>query len=182
MRVWKLTLSIPIGLSVYNFVLSDLSLQSTSTEESLLLLETLQGVGVGGDPTEQYPVLEQCAEELDHRVVKVRCPGEEVVVSRKIETFSYSYKYPSDCLILRRLSSGFKEDNRRTHISRRTKFRKINGIRTKVILTDQPNAVIDYIPNNLDLDDLSSPHGDGHVGFSGPTVNECDYRGGRESK
>ena len=72
--------------------------------------------------------------------------------------WQYAYRYPINCLFFKRLTSGFKEDNRSTLVSKRIKLVNYNDELVKSILTNQKNPVAEYIPNNAPfLQILSTP-------------------------
>ena len=75
----------------------------------------------------------------------------ELLESLVDEPWTYAYKYPTNCLFLRRIKSLQITDNKSTHISKQT------GIWTnkKAIFTDQKEAVAECIPKSLPLDVLS---------------------------
>lgn len=66
--------------------------------------------------------------------------------------WGYSYRYPDDCAFLRRIVSRSIKDHRYSHIAKQV--RTING--EKVILTNEQNAVADYIEKDIDPSLLSA--------------------------
>ena len=69
--------------------------------------------------------------------------------------WKYSYKYPSNCSFLRRIQSTVLKDNRTTQIPRRVAV--LNNV--KVILTNQEDAIGEYIPSDLNLSILTASAG-----------------------
>lgn len=67
----------------------------------------------------------------------------------------YAYKYPSNCAFFRRINSTARVDCRTTHIPKRVGL--YNG--SKVIFTDEINAVAEIIPTDLSLTVLSATAG-----------------------
>lgn len=51
--------------------------------------------------------------------------------------WGYSYAYPSDCLMFRKIQSGLRNDSRQTRVS----YREAQKADQKVIFTDMPNAI-----------------------------------------
>lgn len=69
--------------------------------------------------------------------------------------WGYAYKYPSDCAFLRRIQSCAEIDDRYTHIPKRVAM--IGS--QKVILTNQEDAVAEYISNVVSIASLSATAG-----------------------
>lgn len=67
----------------------------------------------------------------------------------------YTYKYPTDCAFLRRIQSYVLKDRRSTQIPKRV---AVAGGQ-KVIYTNEPQAVIEYISTDVPLAALSSNAG-----------------------
>lgn len=65
--------------------------------------------------------------------------------------FTYAYKYPSNCVFLRRLENGVRVDRRSTHITKRVGMYEGQ----KAIFTDQFQAVAECIPKDIPLDALN---------------------------
>lgn len=65
--------------------------------------------------------------------------------------FKCVYRYPTDCVFLRRIVSGCATDNRYSHIAKRTGM--YNG--QKCIFTNHENAELEYISNDILLSELS---------------------------
>jgi hypothetical protein len=63
-----------------------------------------------------------------------------LVALNPTDEWSYSYQYPSDCVMFRRIQSGTRLDSRQTRIP----CEIVRGPAGKLILTDQANAVADY--------------------------------------
>lgn len=61
--------------------------------------------------------------------------------------WAYVYKYPNNCIFLRRIQSNVKTDTRRTHIA------KITGVYQgqKAIFTNEYQAIIECIPKDVPL-------------------------------
>lgn len=75
----------------------------------------------------------------------------ELLATLTNEPWDYVYKYPANCVFMRRIKSLQRTDNKTTHISKKT------GIYSseKAIYTDEKSAVIDYIPKDIPLSTLS---------------------------
>lgn len=71
------------------------------------------------------------------------------------ELWSFAYTYPSNFAIFRKIHSGYHKDNRATHIPKAVEI--YDG--QKAILTNEANAVADFIPNNVSLSLLSASAG-----------------------
>lgn len=56
------------------------------------------------------------------------------------EEWNYSYRYPSNCLMIRKLQSGIRNDTRQSRVPYRVS-RDTSGL---LILTDEQNAIIEY--------------------------------------
>ena len=65
--------------------------------------------------------------------------------------WDYVYKYPSNCIFLRRIKSSAVTDNKSTHISKRVA--QYEG--QKAIFTNEYQAVAECIPKDLSLESLS---------------------------
>lgn len=59
------------------------------------------------------------------------------------DEWDYSYRYPSDCIYIRRIKSGIRDDNQDSRIP----YKIISDDIGKIIYTDQPDAVIEYTYN-----------------------------------
>lgn len=79
----------------------------------------------------------------------------ELVEEDPTDHWLYSYAYPTDCAVLRRLQSQVLTDTETTHVDKQ--IRIIDG--EKVILTNQAEAVIEYISTEVDLQHLSAAAG-----------------------
>lgn len=75
----------------------------------------------------------------------------ELLANLTDEPWDFVYKYPTNCVFLRRIKSLQITDNRRTHISKRTGL--FEG--QKAIFTNQENAVGECIPKDVPLSALS---------------------------
>lgn len=69
--------------------------------------------------------------------------------------WEYAYKYPSDCAFLRRIQSCAIIDDRYTHIPKRTAMIAAQ----KVILTNEHQAVAEYISSAVSISSLSATAG-----------------------
>lgn len=69
----------------------------------------------------------------------------ELITADPNKLWKYAYKYPTDCAFFRRLQSCVRKDVRSTQIAKRVSI--LNG--QKVIFTDEHQALIEYIPNNI---------------------------------
>jgi len=54
--------------------------------------------------------------------------------------WQYSYQYPSDCLMARRILSGIRNDDRQSQVP----YRLVNNGNTPIIYTDQEDAELEY--------------------------------------
>lgn len=72
-----------------------------------------------------------------------------------ITLWDYAYTYPSDCVHFRRIQSEVVTDNRYTHIKKRTQI--YGGV--KVILSNEIDAIAEYITNEVPLSSLNSHAG-----------------------
>jgi hypothetical protein len=75
-----------------------------------------------------------------------------LVTTTPTEEWGYSYRYPTDCLEVRRILSGIRNDTQRTRIP----FKIISDSAGKLIYTDEAEAKIEYTRNISDID-LFSP-------------------------
>lgn len=66
--------------------------------------------------------------------------------------WKYVYKYPSKCAFFRRIKSCVTTDNRSTKIPKLVRL--YNG--EKAIFTNEQNAIAEYIPDDIDLTQLSA--------------------------
>lgn len=57
-----------------------------------------------------------------------------------------SYTYPSDCLFFRRVLSAYRQDTKQTEVP----YRIIRGASSRVIYTDESNAVAEYTVDETD--------------------------------
>lgn len=64
----------------------------------------------------------------------------------------YAYKYPNDCVFLRRIRSQYVTDDTETFIDK--KIEMMDG--EKVILTNEQYAIAEYIPNNIIPENLTA--------------------------
>lgn len=75
------------------------------------------------------------------------------LISEKPNTFwDYCYKYPTDCAFLRRIVSELVTDDTESFIDK--KIQILDG--EKVILTNEPQAYIEYIPNTITAEHLTA--------------------------
>ena len=72
-------------------------------------------------------------------------------LSSTTNPWNYVYKYPNDCVFLRRLDSGQVVDNRSTHLPKRTGIYEGE----KAIFTNEESAVGECIPKSVPLSALS---------------------------
>lgn len=61
--------------------------------------------------------------------------------------WTYVYKYPANCIFLRRLVSGFETDNKNTHLSKKVGI----YLGQKAIFTNESQAIGECVPKNLPL-------------------------------
>lgn len=69
------------------------------------------------------------------------------------DEWDYSYRYPSDCLKIRRIMSGARQDSMASRIA----YRIASDATGRIILTDEPEASIEYTvepPDTSMFDDL----------------------------
>lgn len=93
---------------------------------------------------------ESTLQDLDLDSLSVHIPL-ELLAEDEYGPFKYIYKYPNNCIFLRRLKSGFETDNKTTHLAKKTGI--YNG--QKVIYTNEYQAVGECIPKNVPLVSLS---------------------------
>jgi hypothetical protein len=79
----------------------------------------------------------------------------ELIETDPTEHWLYSYKYPSNCALFRRIQSSSLIDSRNTHIPKRVAIR--DG--QKVIFTNQEEAIGEFIATDLPLTALSADAG-----------------------
>ena len=79
----------------------------------------------------------------------------ELIETDPNSLWKYSYKYPTDCSLFRRIQTTSLKDTRSTQIPRR--IAENNG--KKVIFTDAQDAVGEYISHNCSLGNLSASAG-----------------------
>lgn len=102
-----------------------------------------------------YPVaLAQTLQDLDLDSTSERS-ALELIVEEPNDEWLYAYKYPTKCVFLRRIVSGYRKDNRGTSIPKLTGT--LNGV--KVIYTNEPNAIAEYIHSDLNLNSLNPSAG-----------------------
>lgn len=66
------------------------------------------------------------------------------------DNYAYAYQYPTDCLAARRILSGIRNDNRQTRVH----FKVVRQNGSKILLTDQEDAVLEYTSFVEDVDDF----------------------------
>jgi hypothetical protein len=71
-----------------------------------------------------------------------------LVESNPTEEWTYSYRYPADCLKLRRIFSGLRNDTRQSRVP----YKIVRDSVGKLIYTDQINACMEY---TIDEEDAS---------------------------
>lgn len=76
----------------------------------------------------------------------------ELVTLDPNKFWKYAYKYPTDCKFLRRIVSCYVTDDEYTNIDRKIEI--MDG--QKVILTNQQEAMIEYISSNVPMASLSA--------------------------
>lgn len=79
----------------------------------------------------------------------------ELITLNPNDLWTFAYKYPSNCAFLRRIQSAVLKDNRTTQVPRRV---GLYGTQ-KAIYTNQENAIVEYIPNDVPLTTLSPSAG-----------------------
>lgn len=79
----------------------------------------------------------------------------ELIEAEPNKLWAYSYKYPNDCAFLRRIQSTVLKDTRDTQIRKRVAT--MGGI--KVIMTDEYDAIAEYISYDVPLSVLSASAG-----------------------
>ena len=75
----------------------------------------------------------------------------ELIESAPNDRWSFSYKYPSKCLLLRRITSLFVKDNRETHLAKNVAIK--DG--QKVIFCNEQGASADCIVSDVPLATIS---------------------------
>lgn len=102
-----------------------------------------------------YPIaLAQTLQDLDLDATAER-HALELMYNNPNSEWQYAYKYPTKCLFFRRIVSGYRRDNRMTSIPRAQGT--INGV--KVIFTDQPSAIGEFIHKEINLASLNASAG-----------------------
>lgn len=79
----------------------------------------------------------------------------ELLADCPVKDWRFAYKYPKNCAFFRRIQSCVRQDSRQTHIPKRIAI--FNS--QKVILTNQCNAIAEFIPDDIPLSTISSPAG-----------------------
>jgi hypothetical protein len=69
-----------------------------------------------------------------------------LVSSNPTEEWSYSYRYPTDCLKLRRIFSGIRNDSRQSRVP----YKIVRDTAGKLIYTNQINAFMEYTFDETD--------------------------------
>lgn len=72
-----------------------------------------------------------------------------------IDNWVYVYKYPQECALLRRIRSMADKDDRSTHIDKLIRLYTYQEQTQKVIMTNEQEAVVEYIPDDIPLSTLS---------------------------
>ncbi len=62
------------------------------------------------------------------------------------EDFGYAYRYPADCLVIRRIQSGLRNDNRRSRVT----YNIGSDVTGRLIYTDVTPAIVRYTKNITD--------------------------------
>jgi len=75
----------------------------------------------------------------------------ELLAQLEGEAWNYVYKYPTNCVFMRRIKSMVETDNKSTHIPKRTGI--YNG--QSAIYTNEYQAIIEAIPKDVPLEALS---------------------------
>lgn len=76
----------------------------------------------------------------------------ELIETDPNDHWQFAYRYPVNCAFLRRIVSPYVTDDEETAIDR--KIQMLNGV--KVILTDEQEASAEYIPFDLQIQDLNA--------------------------
>lgn len=66
--------------------------------------------------------------------------------------WAYSYRYPSDCIDVRRILSGLRDDTQASRVP----FRIVKDAQGLLIYTDQPSAEVEYTDNTQDVELFTS--------------------------
>lgn len=90
-------------------------------------------------------------EDLDCDSTSTQAPL-ALIATCPVKDWKYAYLYPVDCAFLRRIQSCYRTDNRYSHIPKLTRI--LNN--QKVILTNQCDAIVEYISVNVPLPTLSA--------------------------
>lgn len=77
----------------------------------------------------------------------------ELLIEDPNDDWSYAYKYPSVCMLFRRVYSGALKDSRSTQVPR--KIAMYGTPAQKVIFTNEESASAEYIPSDIPLTSLS---------------------------
>lgn len=135
--------------SIFNLALNELLLQrriinaDTDTSNECRVLETNWLVAL-------YSTLEDL--DLDSTTEDFTL---ELVEEDPNDNWLYAYKYPQNCAYFRRIKSLLRQDNRTSFIPKRVGM--LNG--SKVIFTNEYQAVAEIIPTDIDLSSLSAMTG-----------------------
>ena len=69
-----------------------------------------------------------------------------LVASNPTTEWAYSYRYPSDCIKLRRIFSGIRNDSRQTRVP----FKLVRDAIGRLIYTDMTDAMMEYTYSEVD--------------------------------
>jgi hypothetical protein len=70
-----------------------------------------------------------------------------LVESDPTDEWGYSYQYPSDCLMIRKILSGVRNDTRNSRVA----YRIVRGAAGRVIYTDEETAEAEYTVRETDV-------------------------------
>lgn len=134
-------------VQVYNLALSILLL---SREVADYITDDTEEVRVLN--THWDVALESTLQDLDLDSTSTPITLELIETLPSTHLWTYSYKYPNNCALFRRIVSPAVMDTKFSHIAKRIAVR--NGV--KVIFTDEAAAVAECIPKDILIESLSS--------------------------
>lgn len=132
--------------TIYNFAASALLLN-----REIINADTDKTNEVRAFNTHWQIALESTLQDLDLDMLSTPITL-ELITSLTEGPWTYVYKYPSNCLLMRRIVSGTIVDRRSTHIAKKT---AMYGS-LKAIYTNEADAVLECIPKDISLSALNS--------------------------
>lgn len=70
------------------------------------------------------------------------------------DEWAYSYRYPSDCALFRRIQSGIRNDSRQSRVP----YRIVYDATGRLIYTDQENAIFEYVKKEQNVELFSDDY------------------------